>query len=96
MKYSYQYKRKYVEMYRSGEWPETPDNVQNRKNFRDMIRDWFRIEEEKGPEALRHKGTARKWLQLFKTHSDSHEDRQAACPGVSVTALVSRICPTTK
>ena len=28
MKYSYEYKRKCVEMYRQGKWPETPEGIQ--------------------------------------------------------------------
>ena len=27
MKYSYEYKKKCVELYRQGKWPETPDGV---------------------------------------------------------------------
>jgi len=27
MKYSYEYKKKCVELYRQGKWPETPDEV---------------------------------------------------------------------
>ena len=90
MKYSYEYKRKCVEMYRSGEWPETPDNVQNRENFRDMIRDWFRIEEEKGPEALRHKGTARKWLSEEKLELVTKVIAGASIKSVAIEAGINR------
>ena len=90
MKYSYEYKRKCVEMYRSGEWPETPDNVQNRKNFRDMIRDWFRIEEENGPEALRHKGTDRKWLPEEKLELVSKVIAGASIKSVAIEAGINR------
>ena len=61
MRYSYEYKRKCVDMYRLGEWPETPDWVQNTKGFRTMIRRWVRSEEENGPEALKHKGVDKNW-----------------------------------
>lgn len=54
MKYSYEYKRKCVEMYREGEWPETPEGIQDR-NFHEIVRKWFWIEESCGPDALRHK-----------------------------------------
>ena len=89
MKYSYEYKRKCVEMYRSGEWPETPDNVQNRKKFRDMIRDWFRIEEENGPEALRHKGTDRKWLPEEKLELVSKVIAGASIKSVAIEAGIN-------
>ena len=60
MKYSYEYKRKCVEMYREGKWPETPDGIQER-NFHEMIRRWSRMEESCGPEALRHKNQNKIW-----------------------------------
>ena len=60
MKYSYEYKRKCVEMYRQGKRPETPDSIQER-SFHDMIRKWSRIEESCGPEALQHKNQNKVW-----------------------------------
>ena len=60
MKYSYEYKKKCVELYRQGKWPKTPDRL-NQKRFRDKIREWARIEEAQGPEALRHKAQNRVW-----------------------------------
>ena len=60
MKYSYEYKRMCVEMYRQGRWAETPEGIQE-NNFHQMIRRWFRIEEACGPEALRHKAQNKVW-----------------------------------
>ena len=60
MRYSYEYKLKCVEMYRRGEWPETPEGV-SQKRFRNTIREWFRVEESCGPEALKHNNTNRVW-----------------------------------
>ena len=60
MRYSYTYKRKAVELYRQGLWPDTPDGL-NTKDFRKMIRSWFRIEESCGPDALRHKSQNKEW-----------------------------------
>ena len=54
MKYSYEYKRMCVEMYREGKWPETPEGMA-KGDFHKMIRKWVRMEESCGPEALRHK-----------------------------------------
>ena len=54
MRYSYEYKKQCIEMYRQGKWPETPDGVK-KKRFRDTIRIWARIEKACGAEALRHK-----------------------------------------
>jgi len=60
MRYTYEYKLKCVEMYRRGEWPETPEGI-NQKLFRDTIRRWSRVEESGGPEALKHNNTNRVW-----------------------------------
>ena len=60
MKYSYEYKRMCVEMYRQGKWPETPDGVK-KKQFHDTIRMWVRVEEACGPEALQHKNQNKIW-----------------------------------
>ena len=61
MRYSYDFKRKCVELYRQGEWAETPDDIKNEKYFRDMIRKWVRTENACGPEALRHKNQNKDW-----------------------------------
>ena len=61
MKYSYEFKKKCVDMYREGRWAETPDGVKDPKNFQIMIRRWVRIEDENGPEALKHKESNKKW-----------------------------------
>ena len=61
MRYSYEYKRKCLEMYREGRWPETPTGVKDPENFHRMIRRWVRAEEANGPEVLKHQGTNKKW-----------------------------------
>ena len=60
MRYSYEYKRKCVEMYRQGLYPETPEGVSLRV-FHDRIRNWVRIEDACGPDALRHKKCNKTW-----------------------------------
>jgi len=61
MRYSYEYKKKCVEMYREGRWPETPAGIKVTKNFREMIRRWVRMEEANGPEILKHQVTNKEW-----------------------------------
>ena len=39
MRYSYEYKKMCVELYRQGKWVETPEGVKE-KNFRNMIQIW--------------------------------------------------------
>lgn len=60
MRYSYEFKRKCVEMYRKGILPDTPDGV-SKKIFRDTVRKWVRIEDAQGPEALKHKSQNKVW-----------------------------------
>lgn len=45
MRYTYEYKRKCVELYREGKWPETPEGVSD-KSFRDKVRLWVRAEDD--------------------------------------------------
>ena len=60
MRYSYEYKKMCVELYRQGKWVETPEGVKE-KNFRNMIQIWARTEESCGVEALRHKNQNKVW-----------------------------------
>ena len=61
MRYSYEYKRKCVELYRQGRWPETPTGIKDPENFHEMIRRWVRMEEANGSDVLRHKGQNKDW-----------------------------------
>ena len=54
MRYSYEYKRKAVELFRQGLWPDTPDGTST-SHFHDLIRKWVQIEDSCGPDALKHK-----------------------------------------
>jgi transposase-like protein len=60
MRYSYEYKKKCVELYKTGEFPETPVGL-NTNWFRKKIREWFLISESCGMEALKHKSSNRRW-----------------------------------
>ena len=60
MRYSYEYKRKAVEMYRQGLWPDTPEGLDT-ENFHKTIRYWARTEESCGSDALRHKTQNKEW-----------------------------------
>ena len=60
MKYSYEFKKKCVEMYWRGEYPDTPPNI-SKGRFRDTIREWVRLEEANGPEVLRHNSHNKEW-----------------------------------
>ena len=61
MRYSYEFKRKAIELYRQGRWIETPENI-SEVEFHKAIRRWFRLEEANGPEVLKHKGANKVWM----------------------------------
>lgn len=50
MRYSYEFKRKAVELYRQGKWIEPPADITNLKNFHDMIVKWHHLEEVTSPD----------------------------------------------
>ena len=81
MRYSYEFKRKCVELYREGKWPETPEGVK-KKRFRYEIREWVRIEDANGPEGLRHTGTQKKW-----TPESRYELVAQVLTGQSITSV---------
>lgn len=42
MRYNYEFKKKCVELYRQGQYPDTPDGVSTRK-FHNYIRMWYQL-----------------------------------------------------
>ena len=60
MRYSYEYKKKCVELYRQGKWPETPVGVKQ-KSFQLTVRKWVRMEEACGTQVLQHKKQNKVW-----------------------------------
>ena len=61
MRYSYEFKRKAVELYKQGKWIEPPDGMAIPKGFHDMIRRWAHMEDANGPEILKHKSSNKIW-----------------------------------
>ena len=60
MKYSYEYKIMCVDLYRQGQWANTPEGIKE-KTFHDMIRIWARREAACGVEGLQHRNQNREW-----------------------------------
>lgn len=60
MRYSYEYKKECVELYRQGKWMETPEDV-NQHTFRDKIRYWSKLVDFHAEEILKHKEQDKKW-----------------------------------
>ena len=65
MRYSHEYKLECIELYRQGIWPETPEGIKPTR-FRKMIRYWVRVEEQNGPDALKHSGNNKVWTPEAK------------------------------
>ena len=80
MKYSYEYKKKCVELYRQGKWPETPEGV-NEKRFHDTIRIWVRTEDAWGPAAVL--ATEEKYKLIAKILAGASCKETAISAGIS-------------
>ena len=81
MRYSYKFKRRCVELYREGKWPETPKGIKQ-KRFRYEIREWVRMEEANGPEALKHQSCNKNW-----TPESRYELVAQVLTGKSITSV---------
>ena len=60
MRYSYEFKRKAIELFHQGEWPETPTGVLPH-TFYDQIRKWAKQEMFNGPEINKHRTDNQRW-----------------------------------
>ena len=89
MRYSYEYKRKCVELYREGRWPETPDGIKDPDRFHRKIREWVRMEEANGSDALRHKGQNKEWKPEERLELVSRVLAGASVTSVSIDAGIS-------
>ena len=78
MKYSYEYKKNCIELYRQGKWPETPDGIKQ-ENFRISVRRWSRREKSCGAESLQ-KNQKKMW-----SADEKYELIAKVLAGVSIT-----------
>lgn len=60
MRYSYEFKIECVEKYNKGQYPKTPEGV-GKVQFHKTIREWVRLSEQGGYEALKIKSKPREW-----------------------------------
>ena len=88
MHYSYEFKRKCVELYRQGIWPETPEGIKQ-KRFRETIRQWVRIEDSCGPDALRHKNQNKMWTAEERYSLVAQVIAGKSCKSVAVSAGIN-------
>ena len=85
MRYTYEYKKKCVEMYRKGKWPETPLGI-TKDGFHSMVRKWARAENINGSTILKHAGTNRIW-----TPEEKLELVSEVLAGESVLSVATRV-----
>ena len=88
MRYSYEFKRKCVEIYYQGNYPDTPEGIST-KRFRSNIREWVRIEESCGPDALRHKAHNKNWTPEEKLELVAQVIAGASIKSVAVSAGIN-------
>ena len=43
MRYSYEFKKECVELYRQGKWMETPEGIGDKKNRKKLAKSWKKI-----------------------------------------------------
>ena len=60
MRYSFEFKLECIDKYRNGLWPNTPEGIKQ-KQFHDTIREWVRIEDALGVDALKHRTFNKEW-----------------------------------
>ena len=60
MRYSYEFKLMCVDLYKSGRYPDTPNNT-TPERFKKNVREWCRMVESNGPEILKHKVFNKVW-----------------------------------
>jgi len=60
VRYSFEFKLECIDKYRNGLWPNTPEGIKE-KHFHDTIREWVRIEDTLGVDALKHRTFNREW-----------------------------------
>ena len=60
MRYSYEFKRKAIELFYQSEWPKTPAGVSTH-TFHNQIREWVKLEQFHGPDINKSRGTNKPW-----------------------------------
>ena len=88
MRYSYEFKKECVQLYREGKWPETPSGIKEH-NFKCMVRRWFRMEEAKDSEVFKRKNFNKCWTPEEKLELVSQVLAGKANQAVAIEAGIS-------
>ena len=60
MRYSYEFKKKAIELFYQGKWPKTPAGVSTR-TFHNQIREWVKLEQFHGPDINKFRVANQYW-----------------------------------
>ena len=60
MRYSYEFKRKSIELFYQGKWPKTPDGVSTR-TFHNQIKEWVKLEQFHDPDINKFRVANKSW-----------------------------------
>ena len=85
MRYSYEFKKECVELYKQGKWMETPEGIKQ-EAFRSSIRYWIRLVDLHGEEILKHKEQNKEWTAEEKFKLVSKVLAGDSCMSVSTEA----------
>lgn len=88
MRYSYEFKKECVELYRQGKWMETPEGVKPH-TFRDKIKYWSKLVDFHGEKILKHKEQDKKWSAEEKFKWVSKVLAGNSCLSVAIEAGIS-------
>ena len=88
MRYSYEYKKECVELYRQGKWMETPEGVKPH-TFRGKIQNWSKLVDFHGEEILKHKEQNKDWSAEEKFKFISKVLAGNSCNSVAIEAGIS-------
>lgn len=85
MRYSYDFKKECVELYRQGKWMETPQGV-TQETFRYKIWYWSKLVDFHGEEILKHKEQNKEWTAEEKFKWISKVLAGNSCKSVAIEA----------
>lgn len=89
MRYSDEFKKRCVDLYRQGKYPKTPDNLSTSK-FHKQVREWVRKEEKCGIKALQHRTHNKVWTSEEKLELINRVLAGESYFSVAIAAGISR------
>ncbi len=88
MRYSYEFKKECVELFKQGKWMETPQGVKQ-ETFKHKIKYWAQLVDFHGEEILKHKKQNKEWSAEEKFKLVSKVLAGNSCLSVAIEAGIS-------